>query len=107
MVLDVILYAYAFMDSGLFIPTLGAYFWRKGSSIGALAGMLLGGGLTLLLLTEVISLPTTVKSWGFDASIYGIILSAIVFLVMSILYPDVESTVVDKSPEASIGFWEK
>ena len=33
-VLDAILYAYAFMVSGLFVPTLGAYFWRRSSSKG-------------------------------------------------------------------------
>jgi SSS family solute:Na+ symporter len=87
-VLNAILYAYAFMVSGLFIPTLGAYFWKKSSSAGALAGMLTGGIFTLLLLTKVLTLPQSVSQLGLDASVYGIIFSAITFICVSILWPD-------------------
>ena len=45
-VLSGILHAYAFMVSGLTIPTLGAFFWTRSSSSGAIAAMLAGGGLT-------------------------------------------------------------
>jgi len=88
MVLDAILYAYSFMVSGLFVPTLGAYYWKRASSIGALGGMLSGGILTLLLLTKVISLPGVLADIGLDPSFYGIILSAIFFIILSLLYPD-------------------
>jgi len=88
MVLDAILYAYSFMVSGLFIPTLGAYFWRRGSSVGALAGMLGGGTLTILLLTNTLKLPGALASWGFDASLYGIGASVVLYGVFSLLVPD-------------------
>jgi SSS family solute:Na+ symporter len=39
-VLELMLYSYAFMVSGLFIPVLGALFWKKNHPIAAL-GMLL------------------------------------------------------------------
>lgn len=87
-VLNAILYAYSFMVSGLFVPTLGAYFWKKASSAGALAGMLAGGISTLLLLTKTIELPGRVAETGLDGSVYGIILSAIAFVWFSILLPD-------------------
>ncbi|MFC1762502.1 sodium:solute symporter [Planctomycetota bacterium] len=87
-VLDAILYAYAFMVSGLFVPTLGAYFWKKGTSAGALAGMIGGGLLTILLLTKTLSLPQTIAAWGFDASLYGITLSAILFVSVSLMSPE-------------------
>lgn len=86
-VLDAILYAYAFMVAGLFIPTLGAYFWDKGSSKGAMASMLGGGSLTLLLQFKVVNLPERLASIGFDASLYGIALSAILFVSLSYLLP--------------------
>lgn len=82
-VLDAILYAYAFMVSGLFIPTLGAYFWRRSSSKGAFWGMLSGGTFTLITLVSGVKMPL-----GLDASFYGIALSAIVFVTFSILFPD-------------------
>ena len=86
-VLDAILYAYSFMVSGLFIPTLGAYFWKRASSTGALAGILAGGGLTLLLLTKCLALPAPVAQWGFDASLYGIALSLVTFVTFSLVFP--------------------
>ena len=87
-VLDAILYAYAFMVSGLFMPTLGAYFWKKSSSIGALAGMVSGGVITLLLLTKLINLPLKLATLKLDASVYGILTSAVIFILFSLSFPD-------------------
>jgi SSS family solute:Na+ symporter len=90
-VLDAILYAYSFMVSGLLVPTLGAYFWKKGSSRGALISMLGGGCLTLLILTGLIKLPSKIADIGLDASIYGIVLSLILFIIASKILPDFKS----------------
>lgn len=87
-VLDAILYAYAFMVSGLFVPTLGAYFWKRSSPAGALAGMLGGGVLTLLLMTKVVSLPESMVAWDLDVSVYGIACSTILFVVFSFCLPN-------------------
>ena len=46
-VLDAIVMTYEFMVAGLFIPTLGAFVWRRGSTLGAIMGML-GGGFTMI-----------------------------------------------------------
>ncbi len=94
-VLDAILYAYGFMVSGLFIPTLGAFFWRRGSSAGALAGMLAGGILNILLASGVLSLPEAMSAWGLDYSIYGILLSAVCYVAGSLLRP----SLVVEAPE--------
>jgi SSS family solute:Na+ symporter len=92
-VLDAILYAYSFMVSGLFIPTLGAFFWKRGTSAGALAGMLGGGTITLLLMTKVVELPQWLV-WSvnnadgtvtaLDYSFYGIAVSAILYVSVSL-----------------------
>lgn len=85
-VLDSILYAYAFLVSGLFIPTLGAFFWKRASSAGALAGMLGGGGLTIGLIAlqtrDMITLPA-----GLDPVVFGMLFSAIVFVAGSFIWP--------------------
>jgi SSS family solute:Na+ symporter len=81
-VLDGILHAYAFMVSGLTVPTLGAFFWKKSSASGALAAMLAGGGLTLVLLIGGIEPPR-----GLAPSFYGILLSALVFIPTSLFLP--------------------
>lgn len=87
-VLNAILYTYSFMVSGLLVPTIGAFFWKQGSSAGALAAMAGGGSLTLLLMTGIISLPEKLETLGLDATLYGIIVSGILYLVISLLAPD-------------------
>jgi SSS family solute:Na+ symporter len=74
-VLDLMLYSYAFMVSGLFVPVLGALFLKNPSAKAALYSMLFGGGTTLTLILTEITLPL-----GLDANFFGITLSAIVFI---------------------------
>ncbi len=87
-VLDLIFDAYAFMVAGLFVPTLGAYFWKKSSSTGALAAMLTGGLFTLSLLRGWISLPASVDAVGLHPSAYGIAVTLVVFIAVSGLFPN-------------------
>lgn len=79
-VLEIILHAYAFMVAGLFIPTLGAYFWKKSDATAALYAMIAGGGSTLFLIFSKAKII-----WGLDASIIGILLSLIIFVSISLL----------------------
>ena len=79
-VLEIILHAYSFMVAGLFIPTLGAYFWKRSDSTAALVAMIVGGGSTLLLIFTGVKII-----WGLDASIIGILLSLITFVSISLI----------------------
>ena len=79
-VLDLILHAYAFMVSGLLVPTLGAYFWKRSRPEAALVSMLGGGGLTVYLTFAERHLP-----WGLDPSLFGIALSLLLFIVVSLV----------------------
>ncbi|WP_439882865.1 sodium:solute symporter family protein [Pontibacter sp. MBLB2868] len=56
-VLDMMLYSYAFMVSGLFIPVLGALFWKRRSSLAAFWAMLSGGLVTVLLQVSTLTAP--------------------------------------------------
>ncbi len=78
-VLEIILHAYSFMVAGLFIPTLGAYFWKKSHPSAAFYAMMVGGTTTLIMIFMDIALP-----FGLDASFYGILISLIVFVFISI-----------------------
>jgi solute:Na+ symporter, SSS family len=66
-VLELMLYSYAFMVSGLFIPVIGALFLKKASSLAAFWAMLLGGSTTIALIILNLSLPL-----GLDPNIFGI-----------------------------------
>lgn len=82
-VLDLMLYSYAFMVSGLFVPIIGALYWQKSSSIGAIAAMVLGGSTTVALEVFTENLPA-----GLDANVFGITASAVVFIAVSLAFPD-------------------
>lgn len=82
MVLDAILYAYAFMVSGLTAPTLAAYFWKKTSSRAAFWSMIFGGGSTLLFTITRTRMPL-----GIDPAFYGILLSVLVLIVVTLRFP--------------------
>jgi SSS family solute:Na+ symporter len=81
-VLDLMLYSYAFMVSGLFIPILGALFWKRSSGIAAFWSMLFGGGITLALTIANFKLP-----FGLDPNIFGITAGLILFISLSLLFP--------------------
>ncbi|MEJ2544286.1 MAG: sodium:solute symporter family protein [Calditrichaceae bacterium] len=76
-ILDLILNAYAFMVSGLFIPTVAAYFLKKQDSYAALTSMILGGTTTIIL----IGFKTNII-FGLDPSIIGISVSLLSFLIV-------------------------
>ena len=82
MVLDAILQAYAFLVAGLFVPTLGAFFWKRASARGAFWGMVTGGSTTLVLLLGGFPSPL-----GLDPSFWGIVVSALVFVPLSLAAP--------------------
>lgn len=75
-VLDLMLYSYAFMVSGLFVPILGGLYLKKASPNAAFWSMLVGGGLTTTLILINLELPL-----GLDANIFGISASFLVFVV--------------------------
>mgnify|MGYP006278602037 CR=1 FL=1 len=85
-VLDLMLKSYAFMVSGLFIPVLGAYYGRRHKPTAAYAAMLFGGGTTLTLMVLEQPLP-----FDLDPNIFGITVSAILFLTINYIGKPVRS----------------
>lgn len=77
-VLELMLYSYAFMVSGLFIPVLAGLFIKRPNSNAAFWSMLSGGGVTIGLIIDGSGLP-----FGLDANIYGISVSLLVFVILS------------------------
>lgn len=74
-VLELMLYSYAFMVSGLFIPVMVGLFAKNPNSNAALLSMICGGSITLLLETTGIQLPL-----GLDGNIFGLLSSALVYV---------------------------
>jgi SSS family solute:Na+ symporter len=81
-VLNMMLYSYAFMVSGLLIPLLAAVFFKQRNSNAAMMAMLSGGFTTLFLTLFVKNLP-----FGLDANLFGITVSLLMFFIGLKLFP--------------------
>jgi SSS family solute:Na+ symporter len=76
-VLQLMLYSYAVMVSGLLVPTLAGLWVRRPSSKAAIAAMITGGGTTLTLI--VIGAPLWL---GLDPNIFGLGASLVSFALV-------------------------
>jgi solute:Na+ symporter, SSS family len=94
-VLELMLYSYAFMVSGLFVPVLGALFMNKPNPAAAVSAMIAGGGVTLLLIIADRQLP-----FGFDPIVYGISVSAIIFLTINSILKSKQNKLFKNGNEA-------
>lgn len=77
-VLRLMLYSYAFMVSGLFVPVLAALFTKKPDSGAAIAAMLAGGVTTVSLVVSNLPLP-----FDLDANVFGITSSFVIYAIVS------------------------
>lgn len=75
-VLELMLYSYAFMVSGLFIPILVALYGKRPNSLAAILSMVIGGTTTVALIVSDLDLP-----FKLDANIFGITASAFVYFL--------------------------
>jgi len=78
-VLDLMLYSYAFMVSGLLVPVIGALYWKKSTPAGAMGAMLIGGGTTITLQIAGLTLP-----YNLDPNVFGILASLLSFIIISL-----------------------
>ena len=76
-VLELMLYSYAFMVSGLLVPVIGMLALKNPSSLAAIISMVLGGLTTLTLIITNIKLPLEL-----DANFFGISIAAISFIIV-------------------------
>ncbi len=81
-VLELMLYSYAFMVSGLLVPVIGAFFLKKRTPLAAFWSMIIGGATTLVLTVTGIALP-----FNLDPNIFGITASALTFLSLTWFFP--------------------
>lgn len=86
-VLELMLYSYAFMVSGLFVPVLGMLMVKNPSPLAALFAMVFGGLTTLVLIISNVALP-----FGLDENFFGIAISAVSFTAVQLLSPKRKTT---------------
>jgi SSS family solute:Na+ symporter len=78
-VLDLVLLAYSFMVSGLFVPTVAGLFWRRATPTAAFWSMLCGGCVSVAL--NLYPLPELLG--GLDPIFVALPASAVVLVALS------------------------
>ncbi len=81
-VLEMMLYSYAFMVSGLFVPVVAALFMKRRNSSAALFSMIGGGGTTLGLIIADLNLPLEL-----DPILFGLLVSVALYLILNFALP--------------------
>jgi SSS family solute:Na+ symporter len=72
--------AYDLLSGALFVPIVGALFWRRATATGALASMVAGSAVVVIfMVVDGLFANTPI--------IYGIAVSLVVFVVVSLLTP--------------------
>jgi SSS family solute:Na+ symporter len=80
-VLDLMLYSYAFMVSGLFIPVLIGLYGKRPNATAAISAMIIGGATTVGLTVSELKMP-----YELDPNIFGITASALVYFIISLTF---------------------
>lgn len=80
-VLQLMLYAYAFMVSGLCVPIVASIFLKKRYPQPALVSMILGGVTTTALIVSEVKLP-----FELDQNIFGLSVAALSYVIVHQIY---------------------
>ncbi|HEX2175925.1 MAG TPA: sodium:solute symporter [Nocardioidaceae bacterium] len=80
--------AYDLLTGALFVPIVGALFWRRATSAGALASIVVSGAVVVVLLATQGLLSN-------DPIIYGMLSSLVVFVAVSLLTPAASAADLD------------
>ena len=78
------------------VPTVGALAWKKSTTAGAIAGLLVGIGV-LCLITFV---PAIKSPWGLHSGLFALILNTITFVVVSLVSPQRDAALLASIDEA-------
>lgn len=77
-IIDVLNYSYFLYTGGVFVPVVGGILWKGATRQGAIAGLLVGAGMA------VIGLITKLNLGGMPVEIYSGVVSAVVFIIVSL-----------------------
>jgi solute:Na+ symporter, SSS family len=80
-VLEIMLWSYAFMVSGLFVPVIGALYWKKATAKAAISAMIVGGATTVWFSIA----PPEMMNTNWDPNLYGLSGALIVFIAVSLI----------------------
>lgn len=88
-ILDAVFAAASLATCGYVVPIVGALYWRRGNTPGALTALILGGGSYIVLYIGANYLGWAVP---YDPVVIGLVLSIVSYIVVSLLTPAPKTT---------------
>jgi len=82
-IINLLIFTFSLRAAGAFIPYIFGLYWKKSSSIGALASLILGS------ISFIIFKFIQFDLFGFEPIIYSLIVSLVAFILFSKLFPPV------------------
>lgn len=87
-VLDLMLYSYSFMVSGLLVPLLAGLYTKNRNPLAAGITML-GGGISTIFLQEALKSGLIERlPWGLDPNLFGLSVAVILYLFVAKIFPN-------------------
>lgn len=86
-VLKIMMDSYGVMVSGLLVPVIGAFFWKRSNKEGAIWSMVVGGTTTIVLIALTTMNKDMILPLGLDSNVFGIAASAVVFIIFGYMKP--------------------
>ena len=80
-VLELMLYSYSFMVSGMLVPVVAALIQKKPSVPAALVSMIGGGGVTLYMILEKVEIVP-----GLDPIVFGLPTSVVLYILINNIF---------------------
>ncbi|WP_449354209.1 sodium:solute symporter family protein [Virgibacillus natechei] len=80
----------------LIVPTIGALFWKRSNAQGAIYGLV--GGIAVTVLFAFV--PFLTSQFGLDPAMWGLVINAILFVVVTLLTAPRDQKVIDRFDRA-------
>jgi len=91
-IIDLLMFSFTLRAAGAFFPYVFGHYWKKSSSAGTIASLIVGSVVSLIFEKKLIP-GLTFFGWERQAVIPGLVCALIVFVIFSLLMPPKTETV--------------
>lgn len=86
-IITVLMFSFTLRAGGTFFPYIVGHYWKKASWSGAIASIIAGSSMVILVEKKIISI------FGLDPIIPGLVVSLVVFVLFTMLFPNRKDSV--------------
>ena len=83
-IVTILIYSYTLYTAGVFVPVMGGLLWKRGSAAAALSALVIGSAVA------IVGIATEFDIAGAPVEVVAALISAVVFVVTSLVRPEPE-----------------